>query len=209
MAELWRDLDERLERARRQVGDEPKELVSREVRTYRDTLSMWLDEGSLLDAAQPSTLDVLVVGFPVGGRQALTTHIRGLGLRADDAPDNRTAFAKMQVAHARAVVYDVRNPGPGSFLGLASSRQPHVKWIAVGDPNDREVFQRLQSGGASAFIPLATVDTWSERIRPFDQCLLATLQRQQAICPNFARGRPCVGQCALWEPPVAAPVGSP
>lgn len=202
--EQWRELDARLEAARRQIGDAPKELIARDVAMFRDTVDLWL-KGQLLNAESPMTLDVFIVGFTDEIRQTLATHLQGLGLRADGAPDNRIAYSTLQLTHAQLVLFDGRNPSPGAFVRLLTQRQPHIKTIVVADPNDRQLFERMRSAEVSAFIPLATADAWSERIRPFDQCVLATLMRSAKQCPNFAAGRPCLGECSLSEGAAIAP----
>lgn len=204
MREQWQELDERLETVRRQIGDAPKELLVRQVQTLRETISLWLN-GQLLSADAPTTTDVFIVGFADDVRQALTTHLQGLGLRTHSAPDNRLAYAMLQLYHTQVVLFDGRNPSPGAFVRLLMQRQPHLKAIVVAEPNDQQLFERMQSAGVSAFIPFAAADTWSERVRPFDQCILATLARPATQCPNFASGRPCLGECALWEGPAVAP----
>jgi hypothetical protein len=204
MREQWRELDARLEAARRQIGDAPKELLARDVAMFRDTVNLWLN-GQLLNAEFPMTLDVFVVGFTEEVRQTLATHLQGLGLRSNHAPDNRVAYSTLQLYHTQAILFDGRNPSPGAFVRLVTQRQPHIKSIVVADPNDRQLFERMRSADVAAFIPLATADTWSERIRPFDQCVLATLARPTRQCPNFAAGRPCLGECALSEGPAIAP----
>ncbi|MBM3216326.1 hypothetical protein FJZ36_15610 [Candidatus Poribacteria bacterium] len=200
MDELWRELDARVETARRQVGDAGRELVRREVEMQRRTVDLWLN-GALLNAEYPMTMDVFVVGFPAEVRQAIISHLQGLSLRAEGTTDTQAAYTALQLHHTQAVLWDVQSGSPGSFFRLAVTRQPHLKGIAIGDPNDRVVFDRLLEAGVSAFIPMATVDTWSERIRPFNQCVLATLARTERQCPNFLAGRPCLGQCSTLEKP--------
>lgn len=204
MREQWQQLDERLETARRQIGDVPKELFARQVQMFRETISLWLS-GQLLNPDIPATTDVFVVGFTDDVRQALAMHLQGLGLRTHGAPDNRLAYAMLQLYHTQVVLFDGRNPSPGAFVRLLMQRQPHLKPIVVAEPNDRQLFERMQNAGVSAFIPFATADTWSERVRPFDQCVLATLARPGRQCPHFASGRPCLGECALWEGSATAP----
>ena len=144
--ELWGELEKRLETARRAYGDAPREVMAHQLELHRDTLDRWND-GDLLNPQFPMSMDVFVVGFENEMGPNLASHLRGIGLRADDSPDNRVAYATMKAYHTRAVVFDARRPSPATFVDMTTERQPHVKCIAVGDPNDREVVERLRTRG--------------------------------------------------------------
>ncbi|MDA1190997.1 MAG: hypothetical protein O3A46_04850 [Candidatus Poribacteria bacterium] len=196
--ELWGELEKRLETARRAYGDAPREVMAHQLELHRDTLDRWND-GDLLNPQFPMSMDVFVVGFENEMGPNLASHLRGIGLRADDSPDNRVAYATMKAYHTRAVVFDARRPSPATFVDMTTERQPHVKCIAVGDPNDREVVERLRTRGAAAFIPLNVVDVYRGGVNPFDTCVKATLTRQEKACPHFEAGGLCRGECGVFE----------
>ena len=207
LEELWRELEERIERFDARVTRPADELLDHLRELHIDVMDDWA-EGRLLRPEIPMSMDILVVGFPDQVGRVIAQYLRGLNLKAWHIDDNRSAYALMQVAHTRAVLWDVRKPSPGAFIRMTLDRHPHIKGIAIGDPSDRQTFNRVRRRGAHAFIPVAESRNWSERARPFEQCVLASLRRQAKVCPNYAKGRPCLGECAIFEGPATPPPGS-
>ena len=170
-----------------------------------DTIDMWFED-QLLNPEFPMSMDVFISGFGNPLRDALLERMRADGLRADEAEDNRTTYATLAVYHTRLVLWNTERPAPGSFFRIARNRQPYLKGIAVGNPEDEVVVGRVRSAGASAFIPTRSVERLAaERARGthassrLSQCVRATLARTAPICPNFAEGRPCLGECEFLE----------
>ncbi len=199
------DLERRLRDARRAIIEPVRRRLDREIELLDDTIDMWFED-ELLNPEFPMTMDVFLSGFNDQQRDRLLERMRADGLRADEAGDNRTTFATLAVYHTRLVMWNAERAAPGSFFRLALNRQPYLKGIAVGNPDNQVVINRARSAGASAFIPMRTVNRLSsERARStraqdrLSQCVRATLARTAPICPNFAEGRVCRGECAHLE----------
>ncbi|MEO2002738.1 MAG: hypothetical protein ABGY41_01400 [Candidatus Poribacteria bacterium] len=200
-----RDLERRLREARRTIIEPVRRRLDREMELLDDTIDMWFED-ELLNPEFPMSMDVFISGFRNPLRDALLDRMAADGLVADEAEDNRTTYATLAIYHTRLILWNTERPAPGSFFRIARNRQPYIKGIAVGNPDDTVVVDRVRSAGASAFIPMRSIQRLSsERARAthaaqrLTQCIRATLVRTAPICPNFAEGRPCRGECEFLE----------
>ncbi|MBT5531446.1 hypothetical protein HOK31_00210 [Candidatus Poribacteria bacterium] len=203
--EAEEDLERRLREARLTIIEPHRRRLDREMELLDDTIDMWFGD-ELLNPEFPMSTDVFISGFRNPHRDALLELMRANGLRADEAGDNRTTYATLAVYHTRLILWNAERPAPGSFFRIARRRQPYVHGIAVGNAEDETVVGRVRSAGASAFIPMRSVnrlaaerarDTYSAK--QLSQCVRATLARTAPICANFAEGRPCLGECGSLE----------
>ena len=197
--EIWARLEDRVKRAREAIIEPARERLEREVELRVESIDLWQD-GELLRADRPSTLDVFIAGFSDGVIESFAQRLRGLGLTCGGRDNNQEALAVLQVHPARVLVWNADNPSPGSFFRLALALQPTLKGIAVGNPRNRVVFERMMRMKAAAFVP-PTSAVQTPGISPLERCVLTTLARRGRVCPNFESGNPCRSECASFEDP--------